>query len=97
MESQIQSLHFKATLELQEFIQKKIEKLSRYSDKVLSVDVFLKLDNSSTHENKVCEIRLAVPGNEMFAERQCKSFEEAAVGCVDALYEQLMKWKELHQ
>jgi putative sigma-54 modulation protein len=97
MEAQIQSLHFKATAELQEFIQLKIGKLYRFTDRIISCDVFLKLDNSTTHENKVCELRLSVPGRAMFAERQCKSFEEAAVGCIDALYEQLMKWKETHQ
>lgn len=93
MQANIQSLHFKATDELQEFIQNKVDKLSRVNDKLISADVYLKLDNSDTHENKVCEIRISIPGHELFAERQCKTFEEAASLVADALHDQLLKRK----
>lgn len=93
MEAKIQSVHFKATEELQEFIQGKVDKLSRINDKFISVDVYLKLDNSNTHDNKVCEMRISIPGHELFAERQCKTFEEAASLVTDALHDQLMKRK----
>lgn len=93
MEAKIQSVHFKATEELQEFIQGKVDKLSRISDKFISVDVYLKLDNSNTHDNKVCEMRISIPGHELFAERQCKTFEEATSLVADALHDQLMKRK----
>jgi len=94
MQINIQSLHFKASEQLETFVQEKAEKLSRHSDKVITCDVILKLDNATDGENKVCEIRLHIPGNDLFAKRQCKTFEEAAAESIDAIHEQLLRRKE---
>ena len=93
MEIKIQSLHFKANDLLEEFVQEKVARLSHLNDKIISGDVCLKLDKSQKHDNKVCEIRLAVPGNDLFAKRQCKTFEEATNEVVEALQKQLRRNK----
>ncbi len=61
--------------------------------KLFLSEVCLKLDKSDTRENKVCEIRLAIPGNDLLARAQCKTFEEAAAQCVEALEKQMKKRK----
>lgn len=94
MQVRIQSLHFKASPVLEDFVKVKVEKLAHFSDHIISGDVCLKLDNSGTRDNKVCEIQLHVPGNNLFAKRQCKTFEEATSEAVDAIEEQLRKKKE---
>ena len=94
MTVKIQSIHFDADKKLLNFIENKVGKLNTYSNKIIDSEVFLRLDKSSSHENKIAEIKLLVPGNDLFAKRQCKSFEEATDLAVEALRRQLKKKKE---
>ncbi len=87
----IQSLHFTSKEKLNEFITNKINKLARLSDKIDRVNVCLKLDESATNENKVCEIKLSLPGHELFAKKQSDSFEAATTEAVKALEHQVKK------
>ena len=61
--------------------------------RALSAEVYLRLDKDREKENKIAEIKLHVPGKEMFAKKQCKSFEEATNVAVEALRRQIMKEK----
>ena len=63
-------------------------------DNIVMGEVYLKLDRSSDKENKVVEIKIMVPGKDLFAKKQCKTFEEATDVCVDALRKQVTKHKE---
>lgn len=90
----IQSVRFTASAQLEEFIQQKVGKLDQFFDGIVSAEVILKLDKSDSSENKVAEISLNVPGDELFAKKQSKTFEEAVDLSVDALRKQLIKWKE---
>ncbi len=94
MRVKIQSIHFDADAKLLNFVESKVGKLSTYSNAIIDSEVFLRLDKSSSHENKVAEIKLLVPGNDLFAKRQCKTFEEATDQAVEALRRQLKKQKE---
>lgn len=95
MEIKIHSLHFNADQKLIDFVQTKVNKLSQFLENIIMAEVFLRLDNSETAENKVAEIRLEVPNvKEMFAKRQTKSFEESVDLAVEALRTQLLKHKE---
>ncbi len=88
------SIHFDADRKLLDFINERIEKLDTFHDGIIGGEVFLRLENSESNENKVTEIRLSLPGRELFAKKQCKSFEEAADTAVDALRRQIKKHKE---
>lgn len=90
----IQSLHFNSKPELNNFLTEKVNKLSHFHNKIESANVCLKLDKSDSNENKICEIKLAIPGNDLFVKRQCLTFEEAATQAVDALQNQIKKLKE---
>ena len=93
MKLKFQSLDFTASQELTDFVQSKIDKLEHLYDEIIWSEVCLKLDKSDTRENKVCELRLAIPGNDLLASAQCKTFEEAAAQCVEALEKQIKKRK----
>ena len=67
---------------------------ARFIDNIVSVDVTLKLDKDYDNGNKVATIRVTVPGDELVAERQCKSFEEAVDSGLDAIRNQVDKYKE---
>jgi len=90
----VHSIHFDADGKLLEFVNEKVDKLDQYHDKIINGEVFLRLDKSDTNENKIAEIKVNIPGKELFAKKQCKSFEEATDLAVDALRRQISKYKE---
>ena len=89
----INSVHFKADQKLEDFITQKVEKLcSKYSE-VINAEVSLKLDNTDTPENKIADIRLVLRGDDLYASKQSKTFEESIDTSIDALKKQLEKYK----
>ncbi len=94
MDLKIEAVHFDVDKKLVEFVEEKVQKLEHIFDNIVSGEVYLKLGHSSEKENKVAEIKLSVPGKELFAKKQCKSFEEATDLCVEALKKQVRKHKE---
>ena len=94
MNIKIQSIKFDADKKLTDFIEKKVSKLERYFDNIVDAEVFLRLENSQELDNKMAEIRLKVPGSELFAQRQSKTFEEAVDDSIDELKIQIQKHKD---
>lgn len=90
----INSVKFKTDVKLEEFIEAKILKLQQYSDNIHNSEVILKLDNDEQKENKITEIKISIPGGELFAKKRSKSFEEGTDLAIDALKKQLLKHKE---
>ena len=89
----IHSIHFDADVKLEDFIRLRINKLSKLTDSIVESEVFLRIDNNSI-ENKVVEIKLMIPGNDLFAKKSGKTFEEACDSVIEALRRQLKKRKE---
>lgn len=94
MNSKISALHFKADSKLEGFIQEKIDKLTTKHDIIIGSEVILKVENSEKDENKTVEMKLLIKGNDLFASKTCKSFEEATDMTITALMKQLSKKKE---
>jgi len=94
MKINTQSVHFDADVKLLDFIEEKASKLSTLFENIVAVDVILRLDKSSTNNNKIAEVKLHVKGNDLFAKKQCESFEEAVDSALDAIKIQLKKHKE---
>jgi len=94
MKVKITSVHFKTDQKLDDFIQEKVGKLSGFYDGIIGSEAILRLDNHDKQENKIAEVRLVVRGNDLFAKKQCKTFEEAIDSSVEALRKQLKKYKE---
>lgn len=94
MNIKVQSIHFDADKKLLEFIDEKVGKLSQYYDDILTAEVFLKLDNNNTIENKMVDIKLNIPGKTLFASDQSKTFEQSVDESVDNLRRQVTKHKQ---
>jgi putative sigma-54 modulation protein len=92
MKLQVHSIHFDADPKLIDFIQKKVDKLETFYDRLVDGEVFLRLNNEGI-ENKTVEIKLRVPGSHLFAKEQARSFEAATDLATDALRNQLKKFK----
>lgn len=92
MKLQVHSIHFDADNKLINFIQRKLDKLDTFYSRLVDGEVFLRLNNEGI-ENKTVEIKLRVPGNQLFAIEKARSFEEATDLAADALRMQLKKFK----
>lgn len=92
MKLQVHSIHFDADRKLVNFIQKKIDKLERFYDRLMDGEVFLRLNNEGV-ENKTVEIKLNMPGTQLFAAEKARSFEAAADMATQALRMQIKKFK----
>ncbi|MFZ9661059.1 MAG: HPF/RaiA family ribosome-associated protein [Chitinophagaceae bacterium] len=95
MNANIQTVHFDADSKLIEHVNKKIQKLENYHDKITKIDVFLKLDNV-VHQikDKIAEIRVKVPRHEFFVKQTSKSFEESFDSALESMINQIKKIKE---
>ena len=94
MKITVQSIRFNADKKLLDFIQKKADKLDTFHDHIISGEVYLKLENVEDEANKITEIKLMLPGTQLFAKEQCKSFEEATDLAVECLRKQINKHKQ---
>jgi len=89
----VQSVNFNMDKDLKEYVAEKITSLNRFYDKVIGVEVFLKVQKTSEKENKIAEVKLNVPGDEMMVKKLSKTFEESISLAVEALKRNLEKLK----
>ena len=94
MDIKIQSIHFDATEKLQDFIEKKVTKLEKTYEGISTAEVQLKVVKPATTQNKETSLTVTVPGQKLFVEKTCDTFEEGVDLCVDAMKVQLTKFKE---
>jgi putative sigma-54 modulation protein len=94
MKVNVRAVNFNIDKKLVDFVQERMDKLEKYHDKVVSSDVFLKLENSSDKENKTVEVVIHVPGDEFVVKKTNKSFEEAVDLASDSVERMLVKRKE---
>ena len=85
---------FAASEQLKEFIEKKLEKLETFFDKIIYVDVYLKLESHQQIKDKTAEIKINVPGITLFSTETAKNFEASTDLAVESLRRQLKKYKE---
>ncbi len=95
MNVDIQSVHFDADSKLIEYVNQKLKKLNNLTDRIIRVNVFLKLDNvMHAVKDKIAEIRIHVPRHNFFVKSTSKSFEESFDDAFDSIVTQIKKNKE---
>ncbi len=95
MNVNIQSVHFSADRKLIEYVNRKLQKLTSFSDRIIQVHVFLKLDNVvHAIKDKIAEIRVHIPRHNFFVKSTSKSFEESFDAAFGSLMTQIKKNKE---
>ncbi len=93
MQVKVQSIQFSADQKLLSFVSQKVSKLNLFFGNIRGAEVFLKIIRANTNNNKLVEIKINIPGKELFAKKKSKSFEEATDEAVDALRRQINKHK----
>lgn len=94
MKLQMHSIRFDADQKLINFIQKKANKLDKFFDRIIDGEVFMRLDKDDNMENKIIEIKLNIPKNQLFAKERARTFEAASDLAIDALRRQIVKHKD---
>lgn len=89
-----QAVHFSADGKLLDFIEKKLEKLNLYFERIQKADVILRLENSGQIKDKIAEIRISLPGTVLFVKEQSKSFEASIDHAIEVLKRQLKRYKD---
>ncbi|MCX6184937.1 MAG: ribosome-associated translation inhibitor RaiA [Flavobacterium sp.] len=94
MKVNVHAVNFTVDRKLVDFVEDRMSKLEKYYDKIISSDVFLKVENTSDKENKIVEIKIHVPGDDFIVKKQCKTFEEAIELAAESLERLVVKRKE---
>jgi len=95
MNVQIQTVNFDVDSKLLDHVNKKLEKLNTFYDKITSVEVFLRLDNMGQRvKEKIAEIKVNIPSVSLFAKHESKVFEESFDEALDSMVAQIKKHKE---
>lgn len=94
MKVKVSALNFNADQKLIDFANERLEKLEKFYDKIIDGNITFRVDNAEDRTNKLVEIKLNIPGKELFAKKQSESFEKAVDEAVEALRRQLKKHKE---
>lgn len=94
MKVSIQSVNFNISRDLVEFIERKINNLEKFHDHIIGAEVYLKVQSTSEKDNKTVEVKMNLPGNDIIAKKQSKTFEDGVSQAADSLRKQLLKRKE---
>lgn len=94
MKVYMQAIGFSAGESLEQYLNEKLEKLDTFYDQIIAANVFFKLDNNNNKEDKIVEIKLEVPGDDIIVTKQGEAFPEAIDLATDTLKRLIIKRKE---
>ena len=94
MDKTIEPVNFNAKPGLIEEIGEIFDKLSKYNDRIVSADIYLKAIRETPKDDKKIEVRLFMPGKDIFVEQDADSFISAAQQAFDRLKVLVIKEKE---
>ena len=94
MKVNVHAVNFTVDKKLLDFVEERMNRLEKYYDRVVSSDVFLKVEKTSDKENKIVEAKIIVPGDEFIVKKQCKTFEEGVELASESMERLLIKRKE---
>ncbi len=90
----VQSPQFNADKKLLDYLNRKLSKLGNFYDRILEIQVFLKLENSGRVKDKVVELKLMVPGDILVAKSSSRTFEAAIDNANDVMKRRIKRYKE---
>lgn len=85
----IRTVNFKASSRLKNFIREKVSKVFSKSDSIIGAEVVLREGDNGDVENKLCQIRIRVPGDDLFAKASSDVYEKSILQAVEILQRQV--------
>lgn len=93
MNIDVQTIRFTADKKLIEFVNKRTKKLTQYLDQIIDGVCYLRFEKGENEGNKITEFKINIPGTQLFAKGQAKTFEEATDIAIESLRRQINKYK----
>ena len=93
MKLQLHSIKFNADVKLLEYIKKRADKLDTFYDRIIDGEVFMRVEKNDHNLNKSIEFKVNIPGEQLFARENSRSFEAATDLALESLTRQLKKYK----
>ncbi len=97
MKWDIQTVGFHAKEELMDSVKTDVMKLEKFFQPIIGAEVYLKLEYDEQKENKRVELKLNIPGEDLYAEHKSDSFEQSLKESVEKMKRQLTKKKEIER
>lgn len=94
MDKTIEPVNFNASKELTDHIGEIFDKLVKYNDRIVSADIYLKSLRETPKRDKKIEVRVFLPGKDVFVEQEAESFISAAQQAFDRCKVLVIKEKE---
>lgn len=88
------ALNYTADAKLIEFATKRLEKLTQFYDRIIDIQIFTKVENTSDRTNKMAELKIGIPGEDVIVKKIAKSFEEAITIAADSAERVIKRRKE---
>ncbi len=89
----LQSVQFKASRQLEEFVNDKVSKLIDQDPSIIRADVTLFEGATGNPKNQFCEIQLSVPGENHFVKKNSENYEKSILEAVKTLQKVLRRQK----
>ena len=93
METIISATNFKIDTSLETFVTKKVRKLFNHCQTIIRANVILREGEKGNPENKICEIRLVIPGYDHFVKKSTDVYEKSVSEAASALQKILRRKK----
>jgi putative sigma-54 modulation protein len=93
----IQYVHMATSEAMNEYVTKKLEKLSKKYDWVISAQVHFEVEHNDKDKGKICKMELSLPGPRIFATSNEANYEDAVKNTIKDLEKQLKKRKEIYK
>jgi putative sigma-54 modulation protein len=93
MSIKMQAVSFRADQKLKIFIEKRVEKLNQFFNRIIHTHILLKLENSGQIKEKIVELSVHVPGEVLFVKSSKMTFEAATDEAIESLVRQIEKYK----
>lgn len=94
MQINIQFINHESSAEMSAYLNRRLEKLKSFHDRITTADVYLKQEVAEPGLDKCAEIKVQLPGHMLFGKACKKSFEEATDAAVESLRKQIIRAKE---
>ena len=89
----IQFIQMTTSDNLEIFILKKLEKITKFYNNLIDINVYIKYENSSENKGRICEVEMKQPGLHLFASANEEDYQVAVTKAVDQVKRQLDKHK----
>jgi len=94
MKTNIQFVQMPTSESMEEYVHRKLDKLYKKYEWVITSDVFFKKENDPKGGGKICDLQLSLPGPKIFATSSEKNFELAFKESLNEIEKQLKKRKQ---